>query len=90
MLPSIQLDCPRRDESRHHSVLPDLELEIVRGTFPSQDNTLATTSRVAEVKVSGVVTHCQCVRPHARAEPIAEVGEAGTRQLDEVARAIEV
>ena len=58
MLPGTLLDGPRRDERRHRPTLPHLEFEVVRGPFPSQDNIIATTWRVAEVKVSGVVADC--------------------------------
>ena len=79
MLPCIELDCPGRNESRHASVLPDLEFEVIRGPFPSQDNIIATTWRVAEVKVSGVVADCRSVRPEAGTEAGREVSKTGGR-----------
>ena len=74
MLPCIELDRPGRDENRHRSALPDLELEVVRGPIPSQVDTVAKR-HVAEVKVSGVIAHCRRVRPEAGAEAAREVSE---------------
>ena len=75
MLPRIGLDRPGCVERLHRSVLPDLQPKIVRGGIPSQDNILATTSRVADVKVSGEVAHCRCIRPEAGAEAICEISD---------------